>query len=123
MPTYEYACSACGHKFERFESITSKPNKTCVKCAKKKAERLISGGGGLLFKGTGFYITDYKKSSAGAVAAGEKSESKSDSKSESKSESRSETKTESKSETKSEAKTESKPATESKPSKGSSKKS
>jgi putative FmdB family regulatory protein len=111
MPTYEYACSACGHKFERFESITSKPNKTCMKCAKKKAERLISGGGGLLFKGTGFYITDYKKSATGAAAAGD-----------SKSESKSETKTETKSETKAETKTESKPATDSKP-KSSSKKS
>lgn len=118
MPTYEYACSACGHKFERFESITSKPNKTCEKCAKKKAERLISGGGGLLFKGTGFYITDYKKGGGGAVAAGE---SKSDSKSESKSESKPETKSETKTETKSETKSDSKPASDSKP-KSSSKK-
>ncbi len=61
MPTYEYTCAACKHDFERFESITAKPNKLCPKCNKKKAERRISGGGGFLFKGTGFYITDYKK--------------------------------------------------------------
>jgi len=65
MPTYEYACTACEHKFERFESITSKPNTACPACKKKKAERQISGGGGFIFKGTGFYITDYKKSGGG----------------------------------------------------------
>ena len=62
MPTYEYACAACGNEFERFESITAKPDKSCPKCNKKKAERRISGGGGFLFKGSGFYVTDYKKS-------------------------------------------------------------
>jgi putative FmdB family regulatory protein len=62
MPTYEYTCTACKHDFERFESITAKPNKLCPKCHKKKAERRISAGGGFLFKGSGFYITDYKKS-------------------------------------------------------------
>lgn len=64
MPTYEYTCAACKHEFERFESITAKPNKLCPKCNKKKAERRISAGGGFLFKGSGFYITDYKKSGA-----------------------------------------------------------
>lgn len=71
MPTYEYACAACGNEFERFESITAKPNKACPKCKAKKGERKISGGGGFIFKGTGFYITDYKK---GGTAA--KTESK-----------------------------------------------
>lgn len=66
MPTYEYTCAACKHDFERFESITAKPNKTCPKCNKKKAERRISGGGGFLFKGTGFYVTDYKKGGGGS---------------------------------------------------------
>lgn len=61
MPTYEYACDGCGHEFERFESITAAPNRRCPKCNKKKAQRRISGGGGLLFKGSGFYITDYKR--------------------------------------------------------------
>lgn len=63
MPTYEYACSNCGHAFERFESITAKPNGTCPNCRKRKAKRQISAGGGLMFKGSGFYITDYKKTS------------------------------------------------------------
>src|SRR5580765_4604015 len=65
MPTYEYACTACGNEFERFESITAKPNKACPKCNKKKAERRISGGGGFIFKGSGFYLTDYKKHPGG----------------------------------------------------------
>jgi putative FmdB family regulatory protein len=65
MPTYEYACTACDHRFERFESIKAKPDTSCPKCKKKKAERQISAGGGFLFKGTGFYVTDYKKTSAG----------------------------------------------------------
>lgn len=73
MPTYEYACTSCGHAFERFESITAKPNKSCPQCKKKKAERQISAGGGLLFKGSGFYITDYKKSGSGG---GTKTETK-----------------------------------------------
>lgn len=101
MPTYEYACSACGHKFERFESITAKPNSTCVKCSKKKAERQISGGGGLLFKGSGFYITDYKKPGGGHSPAAEpKSDSGSATKTETKSEAKTETKTETKAESK-----------------------
>ena len=61
MPTYDYICEACGHKFDRFEGILAPPNKTCPKCKKKKAERRISAGGGFLFKGSGFYITDYKR--------------------------------------------------------------
>ncbi|MCK6471273.1 MAG: zinc ribbon domain-containing protein [Planctomycetes bacterium] len=63
MPTYVYQCTACGHEYERFESITAKPNKTCPKCHKKKGERQISGGAGVIFKGSGFYTTDYRKSS------------------------------------------------------------
>ena len=61
MPTYEYECRSCRYRFERFESISSKPSATCPRC-KKKAKRLISGGAGLLFKGSGFYITDYRSS-------------------------------------------------------------
>ncbi len=74
MPTYEYACTACGHEFELFESIKAAPTKNCPKCKKAKAQRRISGGGGLIFKGSGFYCTDYRKSSTGASAI--KSESK-----------------------------------------------
>ena len=61
MPTYEYECRACHHRFERSQSITAKPASVCPKC-KKPAKRLISAGGGLLFKGSGFYATDYRSS-------------------------------------------------------------
>jgi putative FmdB family regulatory protein len=63
MPTYEYECTACGHKFEAFQQITEKPLSKCPKCA-KKVKRLFSAGGGIIFKGSGFYATDYKKSGA-----------------------------------------------------------
>lgn len=63
MPTYEYACRCCDHQFESFQSITAKPIHTCPKCGKRKVVRLISGGAGLLFKGSGFYITDYRSDS------------------------------------------------------------
>ena len=66
MPTYEYECTACGHEFERFESIKSEPSKQCPKCKGRKAQRRISGGGGLIFKGSGFYCTDYRSSAATA---------------------------------------------------------
>jgi putative FmdB family regulatory protein len=69
MPTYEYECTECGHAFERFQSMTAKPDPTCPKCNKKKARRLISGGGGLLFKGSGFYCTDYRSSSYKSAAS------------------------------------------------------
>ena len=62
MPTYEYECNKCGNKFEEFQSIKAPALKKCPKC-KGKVQRLISGGAGLIFKGTGFYQTDYKKSS------------------------------------------------------------
>ena len=69
MPTYEYKCPK-GHLFEKFyPTITSKRTATCPTCG-KKAERQLSGGGGLVFKGSGFYITDYKR-------AGEKREGES----------------------------------------------
>ena len=60
MPTYEYHCKACGHRFERMQPMSEPPVRTCPKCAKRKVERLISSGGGLIFKGSGFYITDYR---------------------------------------------------------------
>lgn len=61
MPTYEYVCDACEHRFERFQKISDEPVKTCPECGKPKARRLISPGAGLLFKGSGFYATDYRK--------------------------------------------------------------
>lgn len=60
MPTYEYHCDACGNDFEEFQSITSKPIRKCPKCGKLKVRRLIGTGSGMIFKGSGFYITDYR---------------------------------------------------------------
>src|SRR5437763_15783342 len=70
MPTYEYACSACGHHFEEFQSITAKALTKCPECGKRKVKRLISAGAGFIFKGSGFYITDYRSDN---YKAGEKS--------------------------------------------------
>lgn len=60
MPTYEYACQACGHKFEEFQSIKAPPTRKCPLCHKHKVQRLISSGAGFIFKGSGFYETDYR---------------------------------------------------------------
>jgi putative FmdB family regulatory protein len=91
MPTYEYVCPKCDHAFEQFQSMNDAPLKKCIKCKKPGVKRLIGGGAGLIFKGTGFYITDYKnkkqpaeKSKGGEKAAPAKVEAKSESKSESK---------------------------------------
>jgi putative FmdB family regulatory protein len=70
MPTYEYACNQCGHRFEEFQSIQAEPIHECPQCA-GGVERLINGGVGLIFKGSGFYLTDYKKSRTGAKEAGD----------------------------------------------------
>ncbi len=74
MPTYEYACPKCGYQFEQFQSMRDEPLKKCLKCKKTGVKRLVGGGAGLIFKGTGFYITDYKKKSGVDPAA--KTESK-----------------------------------------------
>ena len=71
MLTYEYECLACGHQFEEFQKMTDKPTETCPKC-KGKVQRKISGGGGILFKGSGFYITDYRSESYKKKAREEK---------------------------------------------------
>ena len=60
MPTYEYQCRACGHRFELFQSITDRPRRKCPRCGANKTDRLIGPGGALLFKGSGFHITDYR---------------------------------------------------------------
>lgn len=62
MPTYEYKCKDCGYKFEQFQSMTEKPLQKCPECS-GKVERLIGIGGGFIFKGSGFYITDYRSDS------------------------------------------------------------
>ncbi len=75
MPTYEYRCKKCDHEFEVFQSIKDAPKKTCPKC-KGRVERLIGAGAGLLFKGSGFYITDYRSESYKSAAKSESSASK-----------------------------------------------
>ena len=62
MPTYEYKCDACGHRFELFQSITASHVRKCPKCGKLKVRRLLSTGTGVIFKGSGFYTTDYRSS-------------------------------------------------------------
>ncbi len=78
MPTYEYVCKDCGYEFEEFQSIKAEPIKVCPKCGGHNVMRKISAGGGLVFKGSGFYITDYKnKHSSPNNGNGKKSETKS----------------------------------------------
>lgn len=72
MPTYEYRCSACDNEWEEFQSITAKPVKKCPECGKSKAERIISAGGGIIFKGSGFYQTDYRSESYKKGASADK---------------------------------------------------
>ncbi|MEO0588150.1 MAG: zinc ribbon domain-containing protein [Planctomycetota bacterium] len=60
MPTYEYVCDACGHEFEEFQSMSAKPLRKCPACGKVKLRRLIGTGAGVIFKGSGFYETDYR---------------------------------------------------------------
>jgi putative FmdB family regulatory protein len=82
MPTYQYRCRKCGHEFEEFHGIKDTKPRKCPKC-RARADRVPAGGGGLLFKGSGFYITDYrsssyrekaKKEAGGGDAGGKKSE-------------------------------------------------
>ena len=64
MPTYDYECSACGHAFEKFQSITAPSIRKCPECKKLKVRRLSGTGAGIIFKGSGFYETDYKRKSS-----------------------------------------------------------
>lgn len=63
MPTYAYLCQSCGHEFEKFQSITAKPLQKCPHCNKRRLKRLIGSGAGIIFKGSGFYQTDYRSES------------------------------------------------------------
>src|SRR5689334_23570824 len=65
MPTYAYRCKSCSHEFEELQRIADEPLKVCPNCHKPALVRIIGGGAGLHFKGSGFYLTDYKKSSSG----------------------------------------------------------
>ena len=85
MPTYEYRCKDCGHQFEEFQSMSADPIDTCPECG-GRAERVISGGAGFLFKGSGFYITDYRSDNYKKAAASDKPSPVSSTKSESKTE-------------------------------------
>ncbi len=79
MPTYEYKCKACGYEMEEFQSITEEPLKHCPNCNTDNLVRVIGTGAGLIFKGTGFYLTDYKKSHV-SHDEGEKKKGKTESK-------------------------------------------
>lgn len=72
MPTYEYQCSACSHRFEQFQSIKADPLRKCPACGKARLERLIGTGAAILFKGSGFYETDYRSESYKKAAEADK---------------------------------------------------
>lgn len=95
MPTYEYVCQKCGHEFEAFQPISADPLKSCPEdvCAQKKwgrgrVKKKISSGAGLLFKGSGFYITDYRSDNYKQAAKKADSDTKPAAKTESKAESK-----------------------------------
>jgi putative FmdB family regulatory protein len=89
MPTYEYSCENCGHGLEKFQSITAKPIRKCPECGKLALKRLIGSGAGIIFKGSGFYQTDYRSESYKTAAKNDKhtpAPAKTETKSESKTE-------------------------------------
>lgn len=91
MPTYDYKCKKCEHTWEEFQSIKAKPTKKCPECGKQQAQRVIGPGAAIIFKGSGFYQTDYRSSSYKKDAAADKKSSeptKSETKSETKSDSK-----------------------------------
>lgn len=96
MPTYDYICDACGHEFEAFESIKADPQTDCPTCHEAKLRRKIGAGAAILFKGSGFYQTDYRSDSYKKGAQADKSSSSSDSSSKSSDSSSSAPKAESK---------------------------
>ncbi len=84
MPTYDYKCRGCDHRWDEFQSIVADPTQKCPECGEKKAERVIGAGAGILFKGTGFYQTDYR--SEGYKKAADADQKSSEPKAEKKSE-------------------------------------
>ncbi len=107
MPTYEYRCNNCAHEFELFQSMSAGVKKKCPECAKMTLERLIGTGAAVIFKGSGFYETDYRSKS---YNSDKEADSKASTSSETKSDSKTETKADTKSDTKSETKADKKPA-------------
>ncbi|MCA9075942.1 MAG: zinc ribbon domain-containing protein [Planctomycetaceae bacterium] len=97
MPTYDYKCSKCDHTWELFQSITAKPVKKCPECGKQTAKRVIGPGAGIIFKGSGFYQTDYRSDSYKKGAEAAKKATESSTKSDSGGDTKSTTKSESKS--------------------------
>lgn len=90
MPTYDYRCNACGHVFEEFQMMSDPVLRKCPECGELKLERLIGTGAGFVFKGSGYYVTDYRsKGYEDAAKADKDSSSKSESKSDSSSSSKS----------------------------------
>ncbi|MEW4528531.1 zinc ribbon domain-containing protein [Maioricimonas sp. JC845] len=89
MPTYDYQCKKCDHTWELFQSITANPVRKCPECGKLSAKRVIGPGAGIIFKGSGFYQTDYRSDSYKKAAAADSKASSSDSSSSSKSDSKS----------------------------------
>ncbi len=79
MPTYDYECDACGHTFEFFQSITSNVKRTCPECKKKKLRRLFGTGAAVIFKGSGFYETDYRRKTGKPSSSSSSSSDKSSS--------------------------------------------
>lgn len=98
MPNYDYQCDACGHEWEMFQRMVEDAIKKCPECKKKKARRLFGTGAAIMFKGSGFYETDYRSDSYKKAAKADQESSKSDSggKSEKKSEAQPQSKSESK---------------------------
>ena len=117
MPTYDYECDACGHAWELFQKITDDPVKKCPSCNKKKAVRQFGTGAAIVFKGSGFYQTDYRSDSYKKGAKADK-DSKSTSKSDKK---KGKSKSESGGSSKSDASASSAPKSDSKPKKNDSK--
>ncbi len=78
MPTYDYECKECGHKFEKFQSITAPPVRKCPSCGKYRVRRLIGNGAAIIFRGSGFYQTDYRSESYRKSAEKEKPSKSSD---------------------------------------------
>jgi putative FmdB family regulatory protein len=76
MPTYEYQCDACEHNFDEFQSIKDDPLKKCPKCGKLKLRRVIGAGAAVIFKGSGFYQTDYRSDSYKKAAKADSADSK-----------------------------------------------